>query len=35
VKQPCLAVTGTIVDASAGREPDGVRHELDGDTHDG
>jgi hypothetical protein len=35
VKQPCLAVTGTIVDASTTtrREPDGVRHEADGDTH--
>lgn len=33
VKQPCLAVTGTIVDATNGREPDGVRHEADGDTH--
>jgi hypothetical protein len=33
VKQPCATVTGTIVDATAGREPDGVRHEADGDTH--
>lgn len=33
VKQPCLAVTGTVVDATKGREPDGVRHEADGDTH--
>lgn len=33
VKQQCLAVTGTIVDATSGREPDGVRHEEDGDTH--
>jgi Bacterial SH3 domain len=33
VKQPCLAVTGTIVDATNGKEPDGVRHEADGDTH--
>lgn len=33
VKQPCLTVTGTIVDATKGREPDGVRHEADGDTH--
>jgi len=33
VKQPCIAVTGTIVDATSGREPDGVRHEADGDTH--
>ena len=33
VKQPCIAVTGTIVDATSGKEPDGVRHEPDGDTH--
>ena len=33
VKQKCLTVTGTIVDATAGKEPDGVRHEADGDTH--
>ena len=36
VKQQCIAVTGTIVDATANqtvREPDGVRHENDGDTH--
>jgi hypothetical protein len=33
VKQQCVTVTGTIVDASAGKEPDGVRHEADGDTH--
>jgi hypothetical protein len=33
VRQQCIAVTGTIVDASAGKEPDGVRHEADGDTH--
>lgn len=33
VKQPCATVTGTIVDASKGAEPDGVRHEADGDTH--
>lgn len=33
VKQPCLTVSGTIVDATSGREPDGVRHEADGDTH--
>jgi hypothetical protein len=33
VKQPCIAVTGTIVDATDGREADGVRHEADGDTH--
>lgn len=33
VKQPCIAVTGTVVDATGGHEPDGVRHEADGDTH--
>lgn len=33
VKQPCMAVTGTIVDATGGKQPDGVRHEADGDTH--
>ena len=33
VKQQCMAVTGTIVDATNGKEPDGVRHEADGDTH--
>lgn len=33
VKQQCMAVTGTIVDATYGRERDGVRHEADGDTH--
>jgi Bacterial SH3 domain len=33
VKQPCIAVTGTFVDATNGSEPDGVRHEADGDTH--
>ncbi len=36
VKQPCIAVTGTIVDATATetvKQPDGVRHEKDGDTH--
>jgi len=26
-------VTGTIVDATAGKQPDRVRHEPDGDTH--
>ncbi|HWO32868.1 MAG TPA: SH3 domain-containing protein, partial [Candidatus Acidoferrum sp.] len=30
VKQQCIAVTGTIVDATAGKQPDGVRHEADG-----
>jgi hypothetical protein len=36
VKQDCVTVTGTIVDATATqskKEPDGVRHEKDGDTH--
>lgn len=33
VKTACVAVTGTIVDATSGNEPDGVRHEADGDTH--
>jgi hypothetical protein len=33
VKQQCMAVTGTFVDATGGRQPDGVRHEKDGDTH--
>lgn len=35
VKQQCISVTGAIVDASKGSrpEPDGVRHERDGDTH--
>jgi len=33
IKQPCIAVTGTVVDATNGREADGVRHEPDADTH--
>jgi hypothetical protein len=33
VKQQCITVTGTIVDATNGRKSDGVRHEPDGDTH--
>ena len=36
VKQDCMAITGTIVDATANqstKEPDGTRHEPDGDTH--
>ncbi len=36
VKQQCIAVTGTIVDATANQSKhqiDGVRHEGDGDTH--
>ena len=32
-KQACITVTGTIVDATKGKRPDGVRHEKDGDTH--
>jgi Bacterial SH3 domain len=33
VKNQCQEVTGTIVDATNGMKPDGVRHEADGDTH--
>jgi hypothetical protein len=33
VRQNCMAVTGTIVDATHGKKSDGVRHEKDGDTH--
>src|SRR5260370_42134348 len=33
MQQQCIALTGTIVAASGGREPDGVRHEADGYTH--
>jgi Bacterial SH3 domain len=33
VNQKCISVTGTIVDATSGKKPDGVRHEADGDTH--
>jgi uncharacterized protein YgiM (DUF1202 family) len=33
VKEKCVTVTGTIVDATAGKKSDGVRHEADGDTH--
>ncbi len=33
VKQQCISVTGTIVDATNGKKSDGVRHEADGDTH--
>jgi hypothetical protein len=33
VFQKCISVTGTIVDATGGKQPDGVRHEADGDTH--
>jgi hypothetical protein len=33
VKQKCVSVTGTTMDATAGKQTDGVRHEADGDTH--
>jgi len=33
VKQQCIAVTGTTVDATNGKNADGVRHEADGDSH--
>jgi hypothetical protein len=33
VKQKCISVTGTIVDASNQKRKDGVRIEADGDTH--
>jgi hypothetical protein len=33
VREQCSVVTGTIVDATAGKKADGVRHERDGDTH--
>ena len=33
VKNSCIAVTGTIVDATGGKRADGVRQEPDGDTH--
>jgi len=36
VKKQCIEVTGTMVDATAplkSKQPDGVRHEPDGDTH--
>lgn len=33
VMNECAAVSGTIVDATNGRNPDGMRHEADGDTH--
>jgi Bacterial SH3 domain len=33
VKQKCIAITGTTVDATNGTNADGVRHEADGDTH--
>jgi len=36
VQEDCITVTGVLVDATAGQahhQPDGVRHEPDGDTH--
>jgi len=33
VMNECVTVSGTIVDATNGRQQDGVRHEADGDTH--
>ena len=33
VHQKCISLTGTIVDATGGKKPDGARHEADGDTH--
>jgi len=33
VKSACVTVTGILVDATSGRQGDGVRHEADGDTH--
>jgi hypothetical protein len=33
VHAQCIAITGTIVDATNGKQHDGVRHEKDGDTH--
>lgn len=33
VHSACVSVTGTIVDATAGKHKDGVRHEADGDCH--
>ena len=33
VKEDCVSVTGTIVDATDGKRRDGIRHEADGDTH--
>ena len=33
VQKQCAAVTGVIVDATNGKQSDGVRHEADGDTH--
>lgn len=33
IQEPCVRVTGVIVDATAGKRRDGLRHESDGDTH--
>ena len=33
VKNDCVTITGTIIDNTAGRQKDDVRHEADGDTH--
>lgn len=33
IMKACVTVTGTVVDATAGKGRDGVRHEKDGDTH--
>ena len=33
VHKMCATVTGTVVDATAGKRKDGVRHEADGDCH--
>jgi hypothetical protein len=33
VMNECVTVSGIIVDATSGRNSDGVRHEADGDTH--
>jgi len=32
VQKQCTEVSGTIVDATNGKQSDGVRHEADGDT---
>lgn len=33
IHKACVTVTGTIMDATAGKRKDGVRHEADGDCH--
>jgi len=33
IQEPCASVAGVIVDATAGKHKDGVRHEADGDCH--